>query len=157
MPVIKEDNDVRIEYTIPKNVDERIPDYFYFAMAGELCCVFGPQIFQQIDGVEYDEEGNRLAPIDDADYMYYDLCSSTGGWNAAFKATCEKLDMGWLLDYYDTLEWYDSVILDGVIEKRIIEKVVEEETSGSNPYYEHLVMRDIQKRKWVECKWDEKR
>lgn len=114
-----------VEYEIPEEILNKIPAYFYFAMAGELLSVFGIHIFFKWD----DGEGNK----------YYDLDSSTGGWEEAFKATCKKLDMMWLIDYANTLEWYDHDIFDGEIENEIIKRVCEGDIDNVNPYYKYLI------------------
>ena len=137
MPIINLDGSVQVEYVIPEDIDSKIPEAFYPAMAGELCAIFGPRVFEKISVVEYDEENDEVYM--DEDCAYYDLSSSTGGWVEAFKATCEKLDMMWLLEYWNTLEWYDSDIFDGIIEDRIIDKFIESEDSHCNAYYRFLV------------------
>ena len=123
MPII----DGHVEYEIPPEIDERIPDYFYIAMAGELCSVFGIDIFIK------DEDDNYP--------LFY--VSSTGGWYEALKATCKKLDMKWFLDYWVTLEWYDSDVLDGYIEDRIIEEFIDNRDSRPNCYYKYLVSINV--------------
>ena len=116
-----------IEYDIPQDIKSRIPNYFYYAMAGELASVFGPQILQEI---ESDEEDG-----------YYDLASSTSGWHEAFKATCKKLDMMWLEDYWKTLEWYDADVFDGEIESEIINQFCKKnhDDDHANCYYKYLM------------------
>lgn len=87
MPIVNEENDVSIQYKIPNELKEKIPDYFYPAFAGELCSVFGPHIFfkeDEIYGISY--------------------VSSTYGWSFAMKATCAKLGIDWLSKYYDELQ-----------------------------------------------------
>lgn len=120
MPIV----DNHVEYEIPPEIDEKIPEYFYLAMAGELCSIFGVDIFVENEDGDY--------PIS--------YVSSTGGWYGALWATCEKLDLVWFREYWDALEWYDSDILDGIIEDRIIEKFIESKKSdGPNIYYRHLI------------------
>lgn len=116
MPII----DDFAKYTIPEEIDSRIPEYFYPAMAGELCSIYGSEILQQIGD-------------------YFDMDSSTRGWYEAFKMTCKKLNMDWLLDYWNSLEWYDSDIFDGIIEDRIIEKFINVKDQNCNVYYNYLV------------------
>lgn len=141
MPIIEKEGSVFVEYTIPEEIDNKIPQYFYYAMAGELCSIFGPEIFQKITDVEYDDAGNRIPPKDDVDHSYYYLDSSSGGWYEALRMTCKKLDMEWLLNYLDSLEWYDSDIFDGIIEARIIEYFIEAEDYNCNVYYQYLISR----------------
>lgn len=139
MPIVKNAASVYVEYTIPKDIESRIPDYFYYAMAGELVSIFGPWILEKQDYPEYDD-GNEILGDPNVDGSYYDLNSSTSGWNEAFKMTCKKLNMMWLMDYYETLEWYYSDIFDGIIEDRIIENYIEKDHihDHANCYYKYL-------------------
>lgn len=120
-------NNDSLSYRIPKEIEAKIPDYFYIAMAGELCSVFGYWLFDKI-----------VDPDDPKDEGHYNLGSSTAGWYEAFKATCDKLNMSWLMDYYKTLECYDSDIFDGIIENRIITNFILTEGHHSNLYYQYL-------------------
>lgn len=140
MPIVKNAESVHVEYTIPKDIKSRIPDYFYFAMAGELVSIFGPHILEKVDYPEYDNDGNEIPGDPNIDNSYYDLCSGTSGWYEAFKMTCKKLNMMWLMDYYKTLEWYDSDIFDGIIEDRIIKNYIEKDHMHDqvNCYYKYL-------------------
>ena len=140
MPIINENDSVYVSYEIPKEIDSRIPDHFYYAMAGELVSIFGPHILEKADYPEYDDDGNQIPGDPNVDVSYYDLALSTGGWYEAFKMTCKKLDMMWLMDYYKTLEWYDSDIFDGIIEDRIIENYIEKDhiNDHANCYYKYL-------------------
>ena len=115
-------------------------------MAGELFSIFGPRLFEKIQWYDYDESGNEVPDSHDESLDYYDLDSGTGGWYEALKATCRKLDMMWLVDYWNAMEYCDSDIFDGIIESRIIEKVIEAEQkaahSNCNVYYKYLVERE---------------
>ena len=124
MPI---DNEGNLYCHIPEEIENRIPEYFYIAMAGELCSIFGYTVFEKYTD-----------PDDPEDEGYYDLDSSTGGWYEAFKATCNKLNMSWLLDYYKTLEWYDSDMFDGIIENRIITNFIMAKDHHANSYYQYL-------------------
>ena len=114
-----------VEYDIPKEISDKIPDYFYLAMLGELVSIMGPDI---------------LKPVDWDGPEYYDFHSSTGGWVEALYETCRKLDMEWLKNYWKTLEWYDSDVFDGIIESRIAEKLTTEDFTA-NSYYKHLLKK----------------
>ena len=118
------------DYKIPEEIANRIPAYFYYAMAGELLSIYGLQLFE-------------LRKEDEDDEGYYDLDSSTYGWNEAFKATCRKLDMWWLVEYYDTLDWYDGDLFDGEIEDEIIEIFCTKDRIIEHPncYYRYLCER----------------
>lgn len=132
MPIVRDEKtgSVYPSYEIPTEIKEKIPEYFYYAMGGELQAIHaGTNIFQKWRIP--DEEDEEKA-------YYYDLDSSTGAWVEAFRATCRKLDMQWLYDYYKTLEWYDSDIFDGEIETEIIHRFCEVETSTCNSYYQYL-------------------
>ena len=139
MPIVGEGESVHIEYEIPKEIKEKIPDYFYYAMAGELVSVFGPYILQHPPAGYYDEENDEW--VEDGEEDYYDLDTSTGGWCEAFYATCKKLDMQWLYDYWRTLAWYDSDIFDGEIEDEIIKRFCEKDhlADHANCYYKYLI------------------
>lgn len=141
MPIVGSKENVHVEYAIPEDIRSRIPDYFYYAMAGELVSIFGPQILQKkIGPEEYDGSGKEIGSLTSEDRSYYDLDSSTGGWVEAFKTTCRKLHMMWLVDYWKTLEWYDSDIFDGEIEGEIIKRFCEKDHSQdhANCYYRYL-------------------
>jgi len=128
-------------YKIPKEIYSRIPDYFYYAMAGELVSIFGPHILEKVDYPEYDNDGNEISGDPDTDNSYYDLCSGTGGWNEAFEMTCKKLNMMWLNEYSNTLPWYDRDIFDGEIEYEIIERFCKKDHAEDhlNCYYKYLI------------------
>lgn len=117
VPIIGKDENVRIEYTIPTEIDNRIPEHFYPALAGELFSICGPRVFEPCDGV-------------------YDFGAGTHGWYEAIRATCRKLGLDWLLHYYETLPWYDSDLFDGIIESRVSALL---DDAWPNTYYEHLL------------------
>ena len=50
--------------------------------------------------------------------------------------------MMWLVEYHDTLKWYDADLFDGVIEERIINKFIESENHNRNDYYKYLTQLD---------------
>lgn len=131
MPVVGNGQGVHIEYNIPDEIKSRIPQCFYSAFAGELCSVFGCTVFEK------DESG------------FYSLVyiSGTAGWAEALKMTCKKLDMQWLLDYYDSLPWYDSDIFDGEIEDMIISECIEtdEKPKSTHMYYQFLLEKSCVK------------
>lgn len=52
--------------------------------------------------------------------------------------TCKKLDIMWLWEYWNSLEWYDSDLFDGEIESAML-KHIEEDESNANAYYLHLI------------------
>ena len=101
-----------------KEIDPKIPTYFYFVMAAER----GGEYFTDDHRFAHDDKGN-LVRDENGKYIktaqYYDLQSSICGWYEAFKRTCDKLDMQWLLDYHASLDWPFFEELDGLIEARI--------------------------------------
>lgn len=110
------------EYTIPESIRKRIPDYFYFAIGGELVSIFGTGVF------ECDEDGMQGI----------DFIAGTAGHYAAFRMTCRKLGMQWLLDYWEELMWYDSDAFDSEILFNT-NKCFDEYKGDANPYYVYLV------------------
>lgn len=128
-PIIDHGEGYCIEYQIPTEIKDRIPDYFYIALAGELFSIFG---WSESRWRFYPEEGKA----------YADLASGSAGWMKALKAACRKLDMDWLLAYYQTLEWYDSDVFDGILEQEIRRHFMNGKAEGTNEYYRFLCSRD---------------
>ena len=102
---------------------KRIPNYFYYAMAGELVSIFGPDILK-----------------DQEDCSYYDLRSGTMGWNLAFLSNCRKLDMQWLIDSWRK----DTEQYNEIIENKIIERFCKKDHSKErfNCYFQYLLVRE---------------
>lgn len=111
------------EYKIPEEIISKIPLYFWPAFAGELVSVFGLSIFEKQETGCYS----------------LNYVSSTIGWNVALRTTCNKLDMNWLFNYYDKLEWWQSDMFDGEFETLLIKKFVEGEDKPEAAYYEWLI------------------
>ena len=108
MPINNDENGgVEISYVIPAEVLAKIPEYFYYAFYGELCAMYGGDIF-------YINSEERDRPV-------YSL-ESTYGWNAAFWSACQNTEQYWLFDYYDSLPWYDSDLFDNAICELVINK-----------------------------------
>lgn len=105
------------------DVISKIPEYFYPAFAGELVSVFGPNI---------------LTRSDIKDSQLLDV-SGTSGWNAALKMACHKLNLNWLLNWYDKLEWYDSDDFDYKLVELIFSKFIKREPGSIKPYYMWLI------------------
>lgn len=97
-----------LSYKIPEDIMAKIPEYFWAAIAGELVSIFGPHALEKID----------------ESYSLYFLTGTTG-WNAALMMTCRKLDMNWLFEYYDKLQWWESDLFDSEFEDLIISKFIE--------------------------------
>ena len=124
-------------YSIPSGIKERIPEYFYVAMAGELCSLYGPSVFVP------DEDGIR-------EYVYHE---GTFGWSMALWMACKKCDQKWLADYYDQLEWCDADRFDGEIGDEIEAMIVGRKWNGGS-YYQYLHNYEAEERcgyhRWME-------
>lgn len=125
---MSDDNNERSEYTIPEDIDSRIPDYFYSAMAGELFSVVG-----------WDEARSMFYPEQRLDCV--DLDSGTEGWAVALEMTCKKLDMAWFWEYYESLPWQESDVLDGIIEQRIGQRFMNNSVDRAGDYFGYLENR----------------
>lgn len=110
------------DYKIPEDIKSVIPDYFYDAFGGELVSVFGVNVLNKNKDGEY-----GLA-----------FLGSTAGYVEAFRATCKKLGMDWLADYYDALPWRESDLFDGEISDEVL-KQFDSRKDGLSPYYTHLL------------------
>ena len=110
------------KYKIPEEILTKIPQHFWPAFAGELVSIFGLAVFNK----------------DNDYYALYDV-SGTNGWNLALRMTCKKLEMKWLFDYYDKLEWWQSDMFDGESEDLLIKKFVEMEDHPGHTYYSWLI------------------
>ena len=156
MPIVEKNGSVNVEYEIPKKIKEKIPDTFYYALAGELFAVHGYEasmewVFQpwdpekewppdeELDEEELKEKKEAIEEYKDSAEKFYDFDSGTYGWYAAFWMACKKLDMMWLAKYRNTLEWYDSDIFDGIIEEEMVENFVKKENEHANVYYKHII------------------
>lgn len=96
------------------DVVSKIPDYFWQPFAGELAAIFGFDIF---------------------DRWRVDDKVSTTGWAKAFKITCKKLDLDFLWDSYDILDWEESDLFDDAVVDRLALKLAEFKLYDTNPYY----------------------
>lgn len=65
---------------------------------------------------------HKLTYNNDIAYM-----EGTFGWYDALEDMCEKHGLNDLLEYYDSLEWYDSDKFDGVISDMLLERGLIEE------------------------------
>lgn len=113
------------KYKIPDEILDDIPPYFYAAFAGELYAVFGPTIF--------DRTGTDGMP------MIFNF-EGTTGWGAAFRPVASRLELSWLTDYYDTLDWFDSDLFDDQLCGLLFKKfIAEADPSMTSPYYLYLI------------------
>ena len=132
MPIIDKGEGTHVEYSIPQKIKDQIPEYFYIAFAGEIFSVYGWERSRDMFYPEKDEG-------------YADLASSPFAWFQAFKATCRKLEVEWLLEYYETLPWYDSDVFDGIIEQEISRRFMNRKEDGGNEYYRYLLSQEQSK------------
>lgn len=110
----------KFDYKIPDDILTKIPDYFWPALAGKLVSVFSPTIFDK----EVTDVGESWYSID--------FVCGTAGFDLAFHMACRKLDMMWLYDYRDRLEWYDYDMFDSEISDILIDKVLLSEPHAAN-------------------------
>lgn len=97
------------DYTIPEEIDSRIPDYFYPALAGELYAVFDYHCLEQV--MELYEECND------------DPIAETDSYSVAFMIACRKLNMMWLYDYCSRdISCVQFVDFGEIILQRIIDR-----------------------------------
>lgn len=114
-------------YKIPKNILDRIPDYFWAGFAGGLCAIFGPGIFEKdLDG-----------------FYKIEYITSTGGWAVALMASCEQMSMDWIMSYYTSLSWDESDLFDDELADSLIQKFVENKDGKEcrDAHYKWLVER----------------
>ena len=120
----------RQEYLIPDEIENRIPAYFYTALAGELLALSGVWLF---DAHEDDDSGEPR----------HDLNPGDGRWDLAFHAACDKLHMEWLYTYYYWLKPRQRNLFDGIIEARVARQLWPEDDEpfpyrGQDLYYRYL-------------------
>lgn len=115
-----------MNYKIPEEILSKIPEYFWPAFVGELVSTFGLVIFEK------DPETESLG---------LNFIGGTSGWHAAFKMACDKLDLGWLYEYYCKLRWLESDMFDGEFEDLIISKFLEADNLPASTYYAWLIRR----------------
>ena len=76
---------------------------------------------------------------------YADLASSTSAWMQAFRMTCRKLELDWILKYYESLPWYDSDVFDGIIEQEISRHFMNRKEDRGDEYYRYLLSQEQSK------------
>ena len=123
--------DDSVKYQIPEEIKKQIPEYFYESLWGELVSVFGSSVIE-ITGYTPDEKEESFEPIYGLAY-----CTSTCGWNAAVWATCRKLDLMPIYEYYDGLGWVESDLFDGEIEEELYKHIPGRKSP--NPYFLYLL------------------
>lgn len=127
-------------YRIPHEIKNKLPDYFYYAMWGELVSIFGTDIMIPEC---YEMPKDELHGVPKPFYpLAYD--TSTSGWNQAFFATCQKLNFMEVYNYYDSLDWYDSDKFDGEIEEELYQHMPGINNTA-NPYYKYLMCSGLKK------------
>ena len=100
----------------------RIPDAFYYDMAGKLFSIFGPSI--------YDLEKCKTN---------LDFYTGTTGWDMAIRKSCRDMNLQWLKDFYINLEWYDYDLFNSEISDQIERRVLCGNFYPTNPYYKFLL------------------
>lgn len=132
--------DYQEHYEIPYEIKSKIPEHFYYALWGELVSIFGPDIMIP----EYYEMPEDQAHGDPKPFYPLAYDTSTSGWNQALFATCAKLDLMEVYNYYGSLEWFDSDRFDGEIEEELY-KHMPGVGEPSNAYYRYLLCSGLKK------------
>ena len=104
MPIVREGNDVHVEYTM----QESIKDLITYDFLKE----FRNQIFRIHEYYSLDTFADFGIPMN----------TSTAGWFAAFGKACLLTNKENLFDYWRGLPWYDSHIFDGELAEMLIDK-----------------------------------
>ena len=104
MPIVREGNDVHVEYTM----QESIKDLITYDFLKE----FRNQIFRIHEYYSLDTFADFGIPMN----------TSTAGWFAAFGKACLLTNKENLFDYWRGLPWYDSDIFDGELAEMLIDK-----------------------------------
>lgn len=104
MPIVENNDDVYVEYTIPQPIRNLITD--------EFLKEFRNQLFRIHEHYSLDTFADFGIPTN----------TSTGGWFAAFGKACLLTNNEQLLDYWRTLPWYDSDIFDGELAEMLVER-----------------------------------
>lgn len=76
---------------------------------------------------------------DEDGFSCLDYNTSTSGYVEAFRATCKKLDMEWLFNYWNELPWYRSDIFDSEIADEVMKRF--DSNDSANAYYKYLIER----------------
>ena len=103
MPIKNEGENVYIGYKIPENIKELITDEFLKEFRNRLFRICGYSL------EDFAETG-------------ISMCTSTSGWYVAFWKACKLTNNSQLLNYYNTLDWYDSDLFDDELAHMLIEK-----------------------------------
>ena len=112
------------DYTIPAEIDVKIPDYFYSALAGELYAIFDYRCLELV--MELYEDDNDW-PVAETDY-----------YSTALMITCKKLDMMWLYDYCSREIAYTQFVDFGEI---ILQRIIDRDNWGNEDtekYFKYL-------------------
>ena len=104
MPIVGEDNNVHVEYTMPEHIRNLITDDFLKE--------FRNQLFRIHKYYSLDLYADYGIPMN----------ISTAGWFAAFGKACLVTHKEEILDYWRTLPWYDSDIFDGELADMLVER-----------------------------------
>ena len=104
MPIVREEDDVHIEYTMPQNIKNLITDDFLKE--------FRNQLFRINKDYSLETFAEYGIPMN----------TSTSGWFAALGKACLLTHKEELLDYWRSLPWYDSDVFDGELAEMLIER-----------------------------------
>ena len=121
--------------------NHKLPNYFYLCFFGELIKMFGANIIIPDKDylAEYDDDGNIIISNeedysykDQLDY-YFNVSTSTYGWNLALKEACAQCGlMDFYLDY-SKFDWVESDLCDEYIIEEVWNIIFSNDTTSS--YY----------------------
>ena len=130
------DKENYFDYSIPKEIKEKITPIFYQAFFGELISVFGFSLLIP-DRSFYHEDKPESAYVDMIGDNFMDT-AATAGWHYSFVQTCSKLSMEWLSEYTKELAWYEYDNFCYEITEEMIKYFCTSEYISTNDYYKHL-------------------
>ena len=104
MSIVGEKENDHVEYEIPSNIKELITDDFLKEFRNQLLRMHGEYSLDT-----FAQEG---IPVN----------TSTSGWYAALGKACLLTHNETLLDYWNSLQWYDSDTFDGELAEMLIER-----------------------------------
>ena len=104
MPIEKNEESVKVKYEMPAHIKALATDDFLKEFRNQL---FRIHKYYSLD--TFADEGPSVN-------------TSTFGWYAAFYKTCRLTEKEELLDYRNSLKWYDADTFDGEITDMLIER-----------------------------------
>lgn len=127
-----------VDYSIPLEIKAQIPKMFYQALFGELVSVYGFSWLIPNDEFcikfKKDPINGYIKTL--SEYIFNR--NGTAGWYTVFVQTCTKLSMEWLIEYENSLSWYDSDLFYNELSEEMIRIFCIAKHEPTNEYYKHL-------------------